>query len=228
MPLQKNRSTKKLLAQFNYKSSMSGECVLTVLCFPCHCYQHGHKPLPVIHEWPQNHHCHAWPQAGLVMRMLVRAAQWWWRRWYLSRAPGHIQHQPWWPSKVSKSVKGLVKDIIFWQCTRTNRTSTQSCVVFCGLRWLNVFTCPLAANPGLYTSAAAPLGQMAPAAVREERRQPAAFSASPARQQAPPPEEGEDTNDYDSDEASECTITPAWVHFNQENNDKESATHGGN
>lgn len=92
--------------------------------------------------------------------------------------------------------------------------------MFCGLRLLDVFTGPLAANPGLYSSAAAPPGQMAPAAVREERRQPAAFSASPACQQAPPPEEEEDANDYDSDEASECTNTPAWVHFNQENNDK--------
>lgn len=54
---------------------------------------------------------------------------------------------------------------------------------------------------------------MAPAAVREERRQPAAFSASPARQQAPPPKEEEGTNDYDSDEASESSITPVWVHF---------------
>lgn len=85
---------------------------------------------------------------------------------------------------------------------------------------MNVFTGPLAANAGLYSSAGGPSGQMALAALREERRQPAAFSASPARQQAPPPDEEEEANDYDSDEASECTITPVWVHFNQENNDK--------
>lgn len=31
----KKTEEKNLLAQFNYKSSMSGVCVLTVLCFPC-------------------------------------------------------------------------------------------------------------------------------------------------------------------------------------------------
>lgn len=85
---------------------------------------------------------------------------------------------------------------------------------------MNVFTGALAANAGLYASAADPPGQMAPAAVREERRQPAASSASPARQQAPPPEEEEEANDYDSDEASEWTIKTVWVNFNQENNYK--------
>lgn len=85
---------------------------------------------------------------------------------------------------------------------------------------MNVFTDPLPANAGLYSSAAAPPSQMAPAAGREERRQPAAFSASPARQQAPPPEEVEDANDYDSDEASECNIIPVLAHFHQENNEK--------
>lgn len=78
---------------------------------------------------------------------------------------------------------------------------------------MNVFTGPLAANGGLYSSAAAPRGQMAPVAVREEKKQTAAHSASPARQQAPPPEEDENANDYDSDEASECTIAPFWFNY---------------
>lgn len=78
---------------------------------------------------------------------------------------------------------------------------------------------------GLFSSAAAPLGQMAPAAIREEKRQLVALSASPACQQAPPLEKEEEANDYDSDEASECTITPIWVHLIKKTKKKENATH---
>uniref|UniRef100_A0A3Q1EZC4 RabBD domain-containing protein n=1 Tax=Acanthochromis polyacanthus TaxID=80966 RepID=A0A3Q1EZC4_9TELE len=57
-----------------------------------------------------------------------------------------------------------------------------------------------------YSSAAVPPEQRAPPAVREDRRQP-------ARQQPPPAEEEEEANDYDSDEASECTICSTFSSF---------------
>lgn len=54
----------------------------------------------------------------------------------------------------------------------------------------------MAGDEGVYTSGAVP-------AVREDRRQPAAYGALPVRQQPPPADEEEEANDYDSDEASE-------------------------
>lgn len=49
---------------------------------------------------------------------------------------------------------------------------------------------------GLYSSGAAAPEQRVPS------RQPAAYSAPPARQQPAPADEEEEANDYDSDEAS--------------------------
>lgn len=64
----------------------------------------------------------------------------------------------------------------------------------------------MAGDAGLYASATVPSEQRVPPAVREDRRQPAAYNAPLVRQQPPPAEEEEEANDYDSDEASEYTI----------------------
>lgn len=64
----------------------------------------------------------------------------------------------------------------------------------------------MAGDGGAYTSGAVPPEQRPPPAVREDRRQPAAYGALPVRQQPPPADEEEEANDYDSDEASEYTI----------------------
>lgn len=55
----------------------------------------------VTHLWPLNHQLCVWPQVGLALKRQDRAAQWWWRRWCLSRAPGlSPPHRPRWPSRV--------------------------------------------------------------------------------------------------------------------------------
>lgn len=64
----------------------------------------------------------------------------------------------------------------------------------------------MAGDEGVYTSGAVPTDQRPSPAVREDRRQPAAYGALPVRQQPPPADEEEEANDYDSDEASEYTI----------------------
>lgn len=68
---------------------------------------------------------------------------------------------------------------------------------------------------GAYSSGAVSSEQRAPSAIREDRRQPAAYSAPPARHQPPPAAEEEEVNDYDSDEASEyitCTLFSLGKH----------------
>uniref|UniRef100_A0A3P9NSE9 RabBD domain-containing protein n=1 Tax=Poecilia reticulata TaxID=8081 RepID=A0A3P9NSE9_POERE len=65
---------------------------------------------------------------------------------------------------------------------------------------------PVAGDVGGYASEQ----RAPPAAVREDRRQPAAYSAPPPRQQPPPADDDEEANDYDSDEASECTICASF------------------
>lgn len=61
---------------------------------------------------------------------------------------------------------------------------------------------PLEMEGGGYSTITAPAEDRVTPAVREEKRQPAAYNPPPARQQAPPPEEEEDANSCDSDEAS--------------------------
>ncbi|XP_048092612.1 rabphilin-3A-like [Alosa alosa] len=61
--------------------------------------------------------------------------------------------------------------------------------------------------------------QTAPPAVREERRQPAAFNPPPARQPQPRQEEADDdANDYDSDEGTTLGALEFSLLYEQENN----------
>ncbi|XP_015233511.1 PREDICTED: rabphilin-3A [Cyprinodon variegatus] len=60
---------------------------------------------------------------------------------------------------------------------------------------------PMAGDVGAYASE-----QRGAPAVREERRQPAPYSAPPPRHQPPPADEEEETNDYDSDEANKYVL----------------------
>uniref|UniRef100_A0A3Q2YHW7 Rabphilin 3A n=1 Tax=Hippocampus comes TaxID=109280 RepID=A0A3Q2YHW7_HIPCM len=59
--------------------------------------------------------------------------------------------------------------------------------------------------------------QRAPSAIREDRRQPAAYSAPPARHQPPPAAEEEEVNDYDSDEATLGSLEFSLM-YDQESN----------
>lgn len=71
---------------------------------------------------------------------------------------------------------------------------------------------------GAYSSGAVPPEQRAPPAVREDRRQPTAYGALPARQQPPPADEEEEVNDYDSDEATTLGSLEFSLHYEQESN----------
>ncbi|XP_077378760.1 rabphilin-3A-like isoform X1 [Festucalex cinctus] len=71
---------------------------------------------------------------------------------------------------------------------------------------------------GAYSSGAVPSEQRAPPAVREDRRQPAPYSAPPARHQPPPAGEDEDANDYDSDEATTLGSLEFSLMYDQESN----------
>ncbi|XP_051924704.1 rabphilin-3A-like isoform X2 [Hippocampus zosterae] len=68
------------------------------------------------------------------------------------------------------------------------------------------------------TPSMAPQEQRAPSAVREDRRQPAAYSAPPARHQPPPAAEEEEVNDYDSDEATTLGSLEFSLMYDQESN----------
>ncbi|XP_057687943.1 rabphilin-3A-like isoform X2 [Corythoichthys intestinalis] len=69
-----------------------------------------------------------------------------------------------------------------------------------------------------YSSGAVPSEPRAPPAVREDRRQPAAYSAPPARHQPPPAAEEEEANDYDSDEATTLGSLEFSLMYDQESN----------
>ncbi|XP_019740790.1 rabphilin-3A isoform X2 [Hippocampus comes] len=68
------------------------------------------------------------------------------------------------------------------------------------------------------TPSMAPQEQRAPSAIREDRRQPAAYSAPPARHQPPPAAEEEEVNDYDSDEATTLGSLEFSLMYDQESN----------
>eukprot|EP00064_Thunnus_orientalis_P006737 superscaffoldBa00000715_g6755 len=76
----------------------------------------------------------------------------------------------------------------------------------------------VAGDGGAYSSGAVPPEQRAPSAVREDRRQPAAYSAPLARQQPPPAAEEEEVNDYDSDEATTLGSLEFSLLYEQESN----------
>uniref|UniRef100_A0A7N5ZYU5 C2 domain-containing protein n=1 Tax=Anabas testudineus TaxID=64144 RepID=A0A7N5ZYU5_ANATE len=71
---------------------------------------------------------------------------------------------------------------------------------------------------GAYTSGAVPPEQRPSPAVREDRRQPAAYGALPVRQQPPPADEEEEANDYDSDEATTLGSLEFSLLYEQESN----------
>uniref|UniRef100_A0A674CPV9 Rabphilin-3A n=1 Tax=Salmo trutta TaxID=8032 RepID=A0A674CPV9_SALTR len=72
---------------------------------------------------------------------------------------------------------------------------------------------------GGYSTITAPAEDRVTPAVREEKRQPAAYNPPPARQQAPPPEEEEeDANSCDSDEATTLGALEFSLLYEQENN----------
>ncbi|XP_051924703.1 rabphilin-3A-like isoform X1 [Hippocampus zosterae] len=71
---------------------------------------------------------------------------------------------------------------------------------------------------GAYYCGAVSSEQRAPSAVREDRRQPAAYSAPPARHQPPPAAEEEEVNDYDSDEATTLGSLEFSLMYDQESN----------
>ncbi|KAF3695986.1 Rabphilin-3A Exophilin-1 [Channa argus] len=77
---------------------------------------------------------------------------------------------------------------------------------------------PMAGDGGTYSSGAVPVEQRAPPAVREDRRQLAAYGALPVRQQPPPAEEEEEVNDYDSDEATTLGSLEFSLLYDQESN----------
>lgn len=76
----------------------------------------------------------------------------------------------------------------------------------------------VAGDAGLYASATVPSEQRVPPAVREDRRQPAAYNAPLVRQQPPPAEEEEEANDYDSDEATTLGSLEFSLFYDQESN----------
>ncbi|XP_044223662.1 rabphilin-3A-like isoform X2 [Thunnus albacares] len=76
----------------------------------------------------------------------------------------------------------------------------------------------VAGDGGAYSSGVVPPEQRAPSAVREDRRQPAAYSAPLARQQPPPAAEEEEVNDYDSDEATTLGSLEFSLLYEQESN----------
>ncbi|XP_077600279.1 rabphilin-3A-like isoform X2 [Stigmatopora nigra] len=69
-----------------------------------------------------------------------------------------------------------------------------------------------------YSSGAVPPEPRAPPAIQEDRRQPAVYSAPPARHQAPPAAEEEEANDYDSDEATTLGSLEFSLMYDQESN----------
>uniref|UniRef100_A0A674CQK1 Rabphilin-3A n=1 Tax=Salmo trutta TaxID=8032 RepID=A0A674CQK1_SALTR len=78
---------------------------------------------------------------------------------------------------------------------------------------------PLEMEGGGYSTITAPAEDRVTPAVREEKRQPAAYNPPPARQQAPPPEEEEeDANSCDSDEATTLGALEFSLLYEQENN----------
>lgn len=60
-------------------------------------YAQSHQAAPLIHLWPRNRPFHGWPQVVLDPSRRGKAAQWWWRRWSLSKAPEHqlLARAPW-------------------------------------------------------------------------------------------------------------------------------------
>ncbi|XP_047238442.1 rabphilin-3A-like isoform X3 [Girardinichthys multiradiatus] len=72
---------------------------------------------------------------------------------------------------------------------------------------------PMAGDVGAYASE-----QRAPPAVREDRRQPTAYSTTPPRQQPPSADEEEEANDYDSDEATTLGSLEFGLFYDQESN----------
>ncbi|XP_055742923.1 rabphilin-3A-like isoform X2 [Salvelinus fontinalis] len=77
---------------------------------------------------------------------------------------------------------------------------------------------PLEMEGGGYSTITAPEEDRVTPAVREEKRQPAAYNSPPAPQQAPPPEEEEDANSCDSDEATTLGALEFSLLYEHENN----------
>lgn len=107
--------------------------------------------------------------------------------------------KPPWPLRVRGSWDILTRTHPCEGSQTTNTNSAFKVEICLVLDDLMRFVGVVAGDGGTYSSGSVP-------AVREDRRQPAAYSAPPARQQPPPAEEEEEANDYDSDEASEYTI----------------------
>ncbi|XP_061673580.1 rabphilin-3A-like isoform X2 [Syngnathoides biaculeatus] len=79
-------------------------------------------------------------------------------------------------------------------------------------------TAPQGREGGAYSSGAIPSEQRVPPAVREDRRQPAAYGAPPGRNQPLPAAHQEEADDYDSDEATTLGSLEFSLMYDQDSN----------